>query len=72
MHKMWIDKFKKIFPDKQIKMDGKGNIIVKNIDSSLVYINPLDTDDLQKLRQEILILFMYWEKIKLAGAHPNV
>ena len=53
MNKMWVDKFQKIFPDKQIKTDGKGNIVVKNIDNSLVYINPLDTDDLQKLRQEI-------------------
>ncbi len=53
MNKKWIDKFQKLFPDKQIKTDGKRNIIVKNIDNSFVYINPLDTDDLQKLRQEI-------------------
>lgn len=53
MIKTWIEKFQNNFPDKQIETDGKGNIIVKNIDNSLVYINPLDSDDLQRLRQGI-------------------
>ena len=53
MTRKWISKFQKIFPDKQIIADEKGNIIVKNIDNSFVYINPLDVDDLQKLRKEL-------------------
>jgi hypothetical protein len=53
MNKKWFDKFKEILPGKQIEQDDKGNIIVKNIDNSLVCINPLNTDDLQNLRQEI-------------------
>lgn len=53
MPKKWIAKFKKYFPEIPIKTDGKQIIIVKNIDNSSVSINPLDPDDLQKLRQEI-------------------
>lgn len=47
-----IERLKKLLPDKKITVE-KNRIVVKNIDNSLVYINPLDKEDLAELRQEI-------------------
>ena len=50
-----ISKLQKLLqPDKKIAVDKeKNSIVVKNIDNSSVYINPLDQEDLEQLRKDI-------------------
>lgn len=48
-----LNKIQALFPNKRIEIDEKRNIIVRDISNSLVYINPLDEKDLQKLRGDI-------------------
>jgi tetratricopeptide (TPR) repeat protein len=48
-----LSRLQGLFPHSSIGIDSKRNITVKNVDNSVIYINPLDESDLQKLRKEI-------------------
>ena len=56
MIKALIDKIRECLPSSNISADGNGkmHIVVKNINNSQVYINPLDLKDLEILRNIII------------------